>query len=608
MRRGSCPRASALELSYSAGMSHPVARLSELVSKAVEKSFGSEHANADPAVHRSAFADYQADVAMKLARAVRKPPIEVARSVAEALDASELCEEVKVSPPGFVNFTLRREVLEAQIAEQLRDPRAGVPRVGENETVVVDYPSPNAAKEMHVGHLRSSVIGDSLTRVFEFLGQRVVRQNHIGDWGTPFGMLIEHLLDLGAERAYAELASGAVNAFYQAASKKFKEDPDFVERARQRVVKLQAGDAETLGHWQSFINASLGYFRIVFAKLGLRLRDEDIRGESFYNPFLADVAADLEQRGIASIDKGALCVFAPEFKGREGEPLPLIVRKQDGGFGYAATDLAAIRFRVSELGATRILYVVGSPQQTHFAMVFAAARRAGYLPENVRAEHVAFGSVLGADKKLLRTRVGDSPRLMDLLNEAVERVDAVIREKNPELAAAERAQVAELVGVGALKYADLSSERIKDYIFDWTRMLAFEGNTGPYLQYAHARMCSILRKARDQGFELAASLLGGEIPADARIRVEDPRERALAIELLDFASAVESVGTTLQPHRLCTYLYQLATTYTAFHEGCPVLKAETPEQRDARLLLCQVSRRTLALGLGLLGMGAPERM
>ncbi|MGC4090285.1 MAG: arginine--tRNA ligase [Polyangiaceae bacterium] len=375
-------------------MQHPLARLSELVSKAVVKSFGEEHAGVDPAVHRSAFADYQADVAMKLARPLKKPPLEVAKLVAAALDASELCEDVKVSPPGFVNFTLRRDVLQALLGEQLRDARAGVPQSGESETVVIDYPSPNAAKEMHVGHLRSSVIGDSLSRVIEFLGQRVVRQNHIGDWGTPFGMLLEHLLDLGSEQARSQLAVGELNAFYKQAREKFDSDPAFAERARQRVVQLQAGDADTLGLWQNLIDASHGYFRTIYTKLGLRLRDEDLRGESFYNPFLAGVAEDLEQRGVAQIDQGALCVFAPEFKGREGEPLPLIVRKQDGGFGYAATDLAAIRFRTSELGATRISVRRGlTPTTTLRDGVRGGASR--WLPAGDRARR-ARGVRLGA--------------------------------------------------------------------------------------------------------------------------------------------------------------------------------------------------------------------
>ncbi len=590
-------------------MNHPVARLSELVTAAVVKCFGAEHASVDPAVHRSNFADYQADVAMKLARVLKKPPIEVARTVAAAIEAPELCESVQASAPGFVNFTLRSEVLEAGVVELLADERAGVPLTGTSETVVVDYPSPNAAKEMHVGHLRSSVIGDCLTRVLAFSGQRVIRQNHIGDWGTPFGMLIEHLIDLGSEEARSQLEVGDLNAFYKTARQKFDSDEAFAERARLRVVSLQAGEAETLRLWQHLIDSSLKYFRTIYDKLGLLLEDGDVRGESFYNPFLADVASELERMGIAQVDDGALCVFSPEFKGREGEPLPLIVRKQDGGFGYAATDLAGIRFRTRELGSTRILYVVGSPQQQHFARVFSAARRAGYLPENVRAEHVAFGSVLGSDRKLLRTRSGDSPRLMELLNEAVERANAAISEKNPDLPEQERARVAELVGVGALKYADLSSERIKDYIFDWDRMLAFEGNTGPYLQYAHARLCSIFRKAESEhGVPFAGALLRGEPAPGVSARIEDKRERDLVLALLDFAGAVDSVVTSLQPHRMCSYLYQLATAYTAFYEGCPVLKAPSPEQRDARLLLCAATRRTLKLGLGLLGMGAPERM
>jgi arginyl-tRNA synthetase len=588
-------------------MTHPVARLGELVSQAVVHSFGAEHATVDPAVHRSAFADYQADVALRLSRALKKPPLEVAKTLAAALDASELCDEVKVTPPGFINFRLRLAVLDARVAEIVRDPRAGVARVQRPERIVVDYSSPNVAKEMHVGNLRTTVIGDALVRLLEFQGHEVVRQNHIGDWGTPFGMLVEHLNDVGSAQG-AEPALGDLKSFYQAARAKFDSDPSFADRARRRVVLLQAGDAETLARWQTLIQASRAYLRSVYAKLGVLLVDEDVRGESFYNGFLPALADELERLGVGALDQGALCVMLPEFKNREGETLPLIVRKQDGGFGYAATDLAAIRFRVSELGAQRILYVVGSPQQQHFAMVFAAARKAGWLPETVRAEHVGFGSVLGADRKLLRTRSGDSPSLMELLDEAIERAEAAVREKNPEMPEETRARVAQQVGIGAIKYADLSSERIKDYVFDWSRMLSFEGNTGPYLQYAHARICSILRRAADDGSELALDLLAGRAPASGAVRLAEPAERALALELIELSSAVDAVAIALQPHRLCTYLYELASRFTAFFESCPVLKADTPEQRDSRLLVCGATRRALGLGLGLLGMGAPERM
>ncbi len=589
-------------------MIHPIERLSQLVSAAVVRVFGAEQRAVDPAVHRSAFADYQADVSLRLAGRVKRPPLEVAKALAEAIEAGELCEKVQVSPPGFLNFRLRSDALEALANELARDERAGVPRAAEPITVVIDYPSPNVAKEMHVGHLRSAVIGDALSRLFEFSGHRVVRQNHVGDWGTPFGMLLEHLIDVGADAALSELALGAMNDFYRAARAKFDADATFAERARQRVVALQAGDAESLRLWRTLVDASLRYMAGMYQRLGLRLVDADVRGESFYNPRLGPLAEELQSRGIGVIDQGALCVMLPEFKGRGGETLPLIVKKQDGGFGYAATDLAALRFRVEELAARRILYVVGSPQQQHLAMVFSAARRAGWLPEGVLAEHVAFGQILGPDRKLFRTRSGDSPKLSDLLSEAIERADAAVREKNPELAPELRERVAREVGVGALKYADLSSERIKDYIFDWQRMLSFEGNTGPYLQYAHARISSILRRGAESGSAVAQELVAGRVPSDARITLGDPSERALALELLELSTAVAAVGVALQPHRLCSYLYDLASRYTTFYETCPVLKAETPELRDSRLLLSAAARRALAIGLELLGMAAPERM
>lgn len=589
-------------------MSETVSLLEGLVRSAVSQAFGPEHATVDPAVHRSAFADFQADVAMRLARSVKLPPLEVAKRVVQHIDASALCDDVRVSPPGFINFSLSRRYLEQLVSTMLSDTRAGVPVTPQPETVVIDYSGPNVAKEMHVGHLRGTVIGDSVVRLLAFQGHRVIRQNHIGDWGTPFGMLIEHLLDQGAERGVEAIALGELNDFYKAAREKFDSDAAFAERSRQRVVQLQHGDATTLALWNTLVEASKRYFRSIYAKFGVLLEDPDVRGESFYNPLLGDVASELEGRGIARLDEGALCVFLPEFTGREGEPLPLIVRKSDGGFGYAATDLAAVRFRVRELHASRIVYVVGAPQQQHFAMVFATARVAGWLTDSVRAEHLAFGSILGADRKMLRTRSGESVRLLELLDEARDRAEAAIREKNPELPDEVRAEVARQVGMGAIKYADLSTERTKDYVFEWSRMLAFEGNTGPYLQYAHARLCSILRRASDDGVDRAPELESRLLLDRARLQLTEPAERALALELIGFADAVSAAAATLQPHRLCGYMYELATRLSAFYEACPVLKAETSELRDSRLLLCAAARQTLGLGLGLLGMGAPERM
>ncbi len=589
-------------------MAHPLLRISELVSAAVVRVYGPEHAKVDPAVHRSQFADYQADVALRLARSVRKPPLEVAQALAAEIDASAFCEASKVSPPGFINFTLKGEALAAEVVSLLNDPRMGVPLAPEPKTVIVDYSGPNAAKEMHVGHLRSTVIGDALARVLAFQGHQVVRQNHVGDWGTPFGMLVEHLLDVGAEQAVSELAMGDLNGFYKAARQKFDEQAGFAERARQRVVALQSGDAATLELWQTLIQATLSYFAKVYDQLSVLLTGADVRGESFYNPFLAEVVAELEQSGQAVRDQGAACIFLPEFKGRDGEPTPLIIQKQDGGYGYATTDLAAIRFRVRELHARRILYVVGAPQQQHFAMVFAAARQAGYAPEGVELEHVAFGSILGTDRKMLRTRAGESTRLLDLLDEATERAAVAVRERNPDLASEAQQQAAREIGIAAIKYADLSTERIKDYVFDWNRMLKFEGNTGPYLMYAHARICSILRKAAEASLPRAEALISGAPLGQMAIELVEPAERALVVELLDLAPAIEGVGQALQPHRLCTYLYELASKFTAFFENCPVLKAPTPELRDSRLLLCAATQRVLSHGLGLLGIAAPARM
>ena len=578
-------------------MPHPELLLRTRFASALERAFGAEYKHTDPLLRRSERAHYQVNLAMSLGKALRRPPREVAQALLTELDLSDLCTPggVEVAGPGFINLTLRDEVLASALSELLAANDLGVPQADVRDVCVIDYGSPNIAKEMHVGHLRSSIIGDTLCRVLAFRGHRVIRQNHIGDWGTPFGMLIEQLVDV-QQRGAASLDPRELGDFYRAARVKFDTDPGFADRARKRVVSLQAGDQATLVLWQEFVDSSKRYMAAVFERLGVQLVDADARGESYFNPKLPEIAADLEARGIAVVDDGALCVFPPGFSGRDGEPLPLIVRKKDGGYGYGATDLAALRFRHEELGGTRLLYVVGSPQQQHLTMVFEVAKMAGWLAPPVRAEHVAFGSVLGDDRKMLKSRSGENIKLIELLDEAVERASAAVLERNPDLPEEERATVARQVGIGAVKYADLSSDRIKDYVFDWKRMVAFEGNTGGYLQYAHARIQSIIRKAATDGGASAGALL-----------IAAPAERALALELLAFGRALVEVESSLEPHKLCGYLYALASSFSTFFQECPVLKSE-PAERASRLALCTLTARTLATGLELLGIEAPQRM
>jgi arginyl-tRNA synthetase len=459
---------------------------------------------------------------------------------------------------------------------------------------VVDYSSPNVAKEMHVGHLRSTIIGDALVRTLDFAGHRALPQNHVGDWGTPFGMLIEQLAEDGWEDA-AGRGITDLNAFYKAVRARFDVDPGFAERSRERVVGLQGGDPATSGLWRGLVAESERHFAEVYRTLGVLLREDHIVGESFYNDRLAAVVAELEEKGLASVHDGAICVFMPGFTNREGAPLPLIVRKGDGGYTYATSDLAALRYRVDELGAQRILYVVGAPQRTHLEMVFAAARLAGWLPDGVSAEHVAFGSVLGEDRKILRTRAGDAVRLIDLLDDAVSHAAGILTARTPDLDPAELERRARAVGIGAIKYADLSSGREKDYVFSLERMLALEGNTSVYLQYANARIRSLLAKA-------------GELPDDAAVAIGEPEERALALRLLAFGAVIDAVAETLEPHRLCTYLYTTAVAFSAFYESCPILAAVDPPTRSSRLTLALSTSRILTLGLGLLGIDAPERL
>lgn len=579
-------------------MSDPRALLDAAFRDALARAFGEAHADVDPMVRRSQFADYQVNAALGLAKTLKRAPREVAAGLvamlAEVPGASDLIEKTEIAGPGFVNVTLTAAALSQHVREVAASAHLGISPAAQPDTVVIDYSSPNVAKEMHVGHLRSTIIGDALARVLSALGHRVIRQNHLGDWGTPFGMLIEHLLDGGAQAA--EHSVSDLNAFYKAAREKFDADPAFAERARQRVVKLQAGDEETLALWRKLVAASQRYFASVYALLGVTLTEADTAGESLYNPMLADTIAELEQKGLAVESDGALCVFPPGFTGRDEKPLPLIVRKQDGGYGYATTDLAAIRYRIRDLGSDRIVYVVGATQAQHLAMLFKAAETAGWLAPPVRAEHVAFGSVLGADGKMFKTRAGETVRLIDLLEEAVRRALSTVTEKNPELDAAERERVARQVGIGAVKYADLSSDRVKDYTFDYDRMLAFEGNTAPYLQYAHARIRSIFRKGEM------------DVPPPDAIDVAAAEERALALELLALPSVVQDVAESLEPHKLCGYLYGLAQAFSNFYEACPVLKADTEAQKLSRLALADLTARTLAHGLSLLGIEAPDRM
>ncbi len=567
---------------------------------ALQKAFGDAYAKADPVIRRSERAHFQADVAMALAKKVGKPPREVAKAIVDVLDLSGL-GKVEIAGPGFINIDLEPELLAREAQAMANDASLGIPQAAPPDTVVIDYSSPNVAKEMHVGHIRSTVIGDALARTLEALGHRVVRQNHLGDWGTPFGMLIEHLLDLGGDAGVAASSVKDLDEFYRAARAKFDADPAFAERARKRVVLLQGGDESTLALWRTLVDTSRRYFGAVYAKLGITMTDSDVRGESFYNDKLGPVVEELEKKGLTTISDGAVCVFPEGFTNKEGAPLPLIVRKQDGGYGYAATDLAAIRSRIQDVGGTRLLYVVGAPQQQHFSMIFSVARSVGWLKNGMRAEHVAFGSILGPDKKMFKTRSGDTVKLAELVDEAIQRARDEIDKKDSknELDDATRAEVARMIGVGAIKYVDLSSERIKDYIFDWTRMLAFQGNTAPYLQYAHARGNRIVQKANPQ--DVAAS-------KEAPLLLGAPEERALALELLGFGNAVAAVGDSLQPHRLCTYLFALATSFTQFYETCHVNKEPDAATRRSRLALLAISLRVLAKGLSLLGIEAPPRM
>jgi len=530
-------------------------------------------AGADPELRpatKPQFGHFQSNVALRLAKTEGKPPREVAARIVAALDLHDVCEPLEIAGPGFINFRLRTSVLTAFVTDQLADPRLGITATANPQTVVIDYSSPNVAKQMHVGHLRGTIIGDCVNRVLTAVGHHVIPQNHIGDWGTQFGLLVEQILTDGIEVTSLSLAEA--EALYLKANAHAKSSPEFAAAARARVVLLQAGDPETRRIWKQLIDVSLVGFNAIYERLGVLLTDDDLAGESIYNDDLAGVVSDLEASGLAVVDDGALVVFV------EGFNSPMIVRKRDGGFGYSATDLAAVRRRVRHFDADRLIYVVGSPQAFHFEQVFAVARLAGFLPDDVSSEHLAYGQILGPDGRKFSTREGTAVPLSTLLDAAEEKA-------------------APPIALAAVKYADLSTGLNKDYVFDVDRMVATSGNTGPYLQYAHARVNQVLRKAEADGLS-------------DRVKVTvlaEPAEQSLALLLSRFGEVVDEVADNLQPHKLCTYLFELATALSVFYEQCPVLKSEG-EVRDSRLALCADTKQVLARGLYLLGIEALERM
>ncbi|AOR32818.1 arginine--tRNA ligase [Streptomyces fodineus] len=564
-----------------------------------------EAAGADPLLRRSDRADFQANGILALAKKAKANPRELATQVvSQVVTGDELIKDVEVSGPGFLNITIADRAITGNLAARYADEtgRLGVPTAAQPGTTVIDYAQPNVAKEMHVGHLRSAVIGDSVVQLLEFTGENVVRRHHIGDWGTQFGMLIQYLdehpheLDHKEAQVTGEEAMSNLDRLYKAARKLFDSDEEFKTRARRRVVDLQAGDPQTLAMWQKFVDESKIYFFSVFEKLDMEIQDADIVGESGYNDMLAETCRLLEESGVAVRSEGALCVFFDDIKGPDGNPVPLIVQKSDGGYGYAATDLSAIRDRVFHLKANTLLYVVDARQALHFKMVFETARRAGWLNEDVTAFQLAFGTVLGKDGKPFKTREGETVRLVDLLDEAIDRASAVVREKAQDLSEEEIAERGAQVGIGAVKYADLSTSANRDYKFDLDQMVSLNGDTSVYLQYAYARIRSILRKA------------GETRPAAHPALALTEAERALGLHVDAFAETVAEAAGEYAPHKLAAYLYQLASLYTSFYDKCPVLKAETPAQVENRLFLCDITARTLHQGMALLGIRTPEKL
>ncbi|WP_137973483.1 arginine--tRNA ligase [Pseudomonas sp. F(2018)] len=538
--------------------------------------------------------DFASNIAMMLAKPAGMKPRDLAEKLVAALPADAGIAKVEIAGPGFLNFFQNSDALAQRLEAALADDKLGVRKAGNPQRVVVDLSAPNLAKEMHVGHLRSTIIGDGVARVLEFLGDSVIRQNHVGDWGTQFGMLLAYMQEnpIAAESELSDL-----EGFYRAAKKRFDESAEFADRARELVVQLQAGDAECLRLWNRFNDISLSHCQAIYDRLGVKLSMADVKGESAYNADLANVIADLQAKGLLTEDNGAQCVFMDEFKNSEGNPLPLIVQKAGGGYLYATTDLAATRYRANVLKADRALYFVDQRQALHFQMVFAAARLAGFVPASMELEHMGFGTMNGPDGKPFKTRDGGTVKLVELLDEAEQRAYALVKDKNPELAEDELRHIGRVVGIASVKYADLSKHRTSDYRFNFELMLSFEGNTAPYLLYAYTRVASIFRKL---GKDVAE--IGGQI------RIEAPQEQALAGKLAQFADTLNNVAGKGEPHLLCAYLYDLAGLFSSFYENCPILAAEDEATQQSRLRLAALTGRTLKQGLELLGLETLERM
>ncbi|MEH6457392.1 MAG: arginine--tRNA ligase [Cocleimonas sp.] len=547
---------------------------------------------------RPEFGDYQANGIMGAAKKLKMNPRELATKVVEQLEQTseitELVESFEIAGPGFINIHLKNTWLADRIEHTLTANNLAIEKASNPEKVIIDYSAPNLAKEMHVGHLRSTIIGDSISRVLEFLGHDVVRQNHVGDWGTQFGMLLTYMGELKQKDSELEMQLADLEKFYQAAKIRFDEDEAFATQARENVVKLQAGDTKFLKLWQQFIDTSLNHCDEIYQILGVKLTREDVAPESQYNDDLANVITDLDKAGLLTEDQGAQCVFLEEFKGKDDSIIPMIVQKSDGGYLYATTDLAALRYRHNELGMTRGLYLVDARQSLHLKQVYVAGKKAGFVPESTSLEHMAFGTMMGKDGTPFKTRTGGTVKLIDLLKEAQQRAFDLVTSKNPDLDETSRRSIANTVGIGAVKYADLSKNRTSDYIFNWDTMLSFEGNTAPYLQYAYARIQSIFRKA-------------GNINSSAEISLIEPAERLLATKLLQFSEAVEVVAKDGTPNFLCNYLFELSGNFMSFYEACPIMKADEAT-KHSRLKLAQLTADTLKTGLDLLGIDVMERM